>query len=87
MMKKFIFFTFGKLGSNFTLDPHSSKMLDPDPYPDPHIINADPKHWYVPLPVQSSKEIRTFLIYKFTVLLLVKILMRNHFRLSASVCT
>jgi hypothetical protein len=24
-------------------DPHSSKMLDPDPYP--HAINADPKHW------------------------------------------
>jgi hypothetical protein len=24
-------------------DPHSSKMLDPDP--DPLIINADPKHW------------------------------------------
>jgi hypothetical protein len=22
-------------------DPHSSKMLDPDP----HITNADPKHW------------------------------------------
>jgi hypothetical protein len=25
-------------------DPHSSKMLDPEPYPDPHIINVDPKH-------------------------------------------
>jgi hypothetical protein len=25
-------------------DPHSSKMLDPDPYLDPHITNANPKH-------------------------------------------
>jgi hypothetical protein len=24
------------------LDPHSSKRLDPDP----HIMNADPKHWF-----------------------------------------
>jgi hypothetical protein len=24
-------------------DPHSSKSLDPDP--DPHIVNADSKHW------------------------------------------
>jgi hypothetical protein len=21
-------------------------MLDPDPYPDPHQINADPKPWF-----------------------------------------
>jgi hypothetical protein len=25
-------------------DPHSSKILDPDLYPDPHTINADSKH-------------------------------------------
>jgi hypothetical protein len=25
-------------------DPHSYKMLDPDPYPDPHVTTADPKH-------------------------------------------
>jgi hypothetical protein len=24
-------------------DPHSAKMLDPDP--DPHKTDADPKHW------------------------------------------
>jgi hypothetical protein len=27
-------------------DSHSSKMLDPDPYLDPHINNADPKHCF-----------------------------------------
>jgi hypothetical protein len=26
-------------------DPQLEKMLDPDPYPDPHLINADPKPW------------------------------------------
>jgi hypothetical protein len=25
-------------------DPHSAKMLDPDP--DPHKTDADPKHWF-----------------------------------------
>jgi hypothetical protein len=34
-------------------DPHSSKMLDPDPYPDPHITNADPKHCHQ-LPKKSN---------------------------------
>jgi hypothetical protein len=29
-------------GSALDPDPHSSKMLNPDP--DPHITNADPKH-------------------------------------------
>jgi hypothetical protein len=24
-------------------------MLDPDPYPDPHLTNADPKHWVLVL--------------------------------------
>jgi hypothetical protein len=30
-----------------TLDPcpQLEKMLDPDPYPDPHKINAEPKPW------------------------------------------
>jgi hypothetical protein len=31
------------IGSAMDPDPYSSKMLDP--YPDPHITNADPKHW------------------------------------------
>jgi hypothetical protein len=31
-------------------DPHSSKMLDPDP----HITNTDPKHW---LTVSAFSEI------------------------------
>jgi hypothetical protein len=31
-------------GSALDHDQHSSKMLDPDPYPDPHTITADPKH-------------------------------------------
>jgi hypothetical protein len=26
-------------------DPQLGKMLDPDPYLDPHKINADPKPW------------------------------------------
>jgi hypothetical protein len=30
-------------GSAFDPDPQSYKM--PDLYPDPHIINTDPKHW------------------------------------------
>jgi hypothetical protein len=25
-------------------DPHSLKKLDPDPEPDPHKVDADPKH-------------------------------------------
>jgi hypothetical protein len=33
-------------GSSLDPDPCSSKM--PDPYPDPHITNADPKHCLVP---------------------------------------
>jgi hypothetical protein len=41
-MKKFVLFTFEKTCQNFyqNPDPHSSKMLDPDP----QIINVDPKH-------------------------------------------
>jgi hypothetical protein len=31
-------------GSALDPDLYSSKMLDPEPYPDPHITNADPKH-------------------------------------------
>jgi hypothetical protein len=52
MKKTFVLFTFGNFvqilpesGSALDPDPHSSKVLDPDPYPDPHITNADPKHW------------------------------------------
>jgi hypothetical protein len=53
-MKKLGFVYFRKTLFKFYLnadphpDPHSSKMLDPDPHiinPDLHIINADPKHW------------------------------------------
>jgi hypothetical protein len=42
----FVYFrkTWFKFYQNSDPDPHSSKMLDPDPYPDPHIINAGPKH-------------------------------------------
>jgi hypothetical protein len=41
--KKFRFLLLRKTCSKLyqTPDPHSSKTLDPDP----HIINADPKHW------------------------------------------
>jgi hypothetical protein len=43
----FVLFTFENFGYNFTRirngpDPHSSKMLDPDP----HWLYADPKHWF-----------------------------------------
>jgi hypothetical protein len=31
-------------------DPQLEKMLDPDPYPDPHQFNADPKPWILVLP-------------------------------------
>jgi hypothetical protein len=60
-MKKFLLFTFEKLvqilpesGSALDPDPHSSEMLDLDPYQDSHIINADPKHWWIPVHINHK---------------------------------
>jgi hypothetical protein len=48
MKTNFVLFAFGKLlpesGSALDLDPHLSKMLDLDQYPDLHTINMDPKN-------------------------------------------
>jgi hypothetical protein len=46
-------------GSALDPDQDSSKMLDSDPYPDPHITNADPKHLtkHIPVPVIFSHEL------------------------------
>jgi hypothetical protein len=46
MKKKFLFVNLRKTWLKFyqNPDPHSTKMLDPDPYPDPHITHADQKH-------------------------------------------
>jgi hypothetical protein len=70
MKTNFVSFTFAKLSSNFTriqirpdpypdLDPHLSKMLDPDP----HTINADPKHWASPASHSFFKFM--FSLFKF----------------------
>jgi hypothetical protein len=53
-------------------DPHSSKMLFPVPYPDLHIINADPKHCGVGvrrlkknLPYLSNRDSRVPVLYRY----------------------
>jgi hypothetical protein len=49
-MEKVSYFRPG-FGPDSELDPNSPKILDPDP----HIMNADPKHWYYLNFVKLSK--------------------------------